>query len=549
MNQRCRSVVRFAPVLASTLLLASACGSSGDQQVAVGAGAGPAHEQVAHSPENVAAAPANAAATGSAGATAPQAPKASVPDAPGAAPAAAPADVPVNDPADKRPFTTRKAEALAQAEARARAATVEAVAQAAEDREAYESSGGATDVGVTKSGIKLGSINMHSMPLGNVLVTPQVRGNLATLTSINDRGGILGRRLSLVDCDDGQGEVARAKACIKKLVGQDKIFSLITGYDWATASIHEDLDQYKLPYIGSWAYSQTEWQDPYMFPTHMSMVHEATANANWVRNTIRPKTYGLICLTSPEMQLACGQAQKVLDAAGLTMVKKLDVGISVTSMSAQILAMRVANPDHVLHYVINPATMAKFMLEATQQGYYPPMGISGNHLAAEVLGSLFGKHPEGRYWTNTTYKLWGSEFMATMSKYARGNKGTNHHIVQAGYVGHQDSRRGREAGRSEPDPRPPRRRRWPTGRSGSPTSRWTRSSPTCRPSASATIGTQRWARAANSCTSTRPRTRSRTRTAPRPASSRTRSSSSSIRIDSGSAANARGVAVRLELAA
>jgi hypothetical protein len=78
--------------------------------------------------------------------------------------------------------------------------------------------------------------------------------------------------------------------------------------------------------------------------------------------------------------------------------------------------------------------MAKFMVEAAQQQYYPPKGISGNHLAAEVLGSLFGQWPTGRYWTNTTYKLWGPEFMATMNKYARGNRGTNHHIVQAGYV-------------------------------------------------------------------------------------------------------------------
>jgi hypothetical protein len=79
--------------------------------------------------------------------------------------------------------------------------------------------------------------------------------------------------------------------------------------------------------------------------------------------------------------------------------------------------------------------MAKFMVESQQQGYYPPKGISGNHLAGEVLGSLFGKWPATRYWTNTTYKLWGAEFMATMNKYARANRGGNHHIVQSGYVG------------------------------------------------------------------------------------------------------------------
>jgi hypothetical protein len=245
---------------------------------------------------------------------------------------------------------------------------------------------------------------------------------------------VLGRRILITDCDDGPGEVARAKACIKKLVGQDKIFSMITGVDWATASIHDDLKQYHLPYVGAWAYSQTEWQDPFMFPTHMSMIHEAMSGAHWAANVVKPQTYGLICLTSPEMQLACNEVSKIMDASGSKLVKRADVSISETSMSSYVLAMRAANPEHIIHYVINPSTMAKFMVEAAQQGYYPPKGISGNHLAAEVLGSIFGKWPTGRYWTNTTYKLWGPEFMATMQKYARGNRGTNHHIVQAGYM-------------------------------------------------------------------------------------------------------------------
>ncbi|MGQ0623864.1 MAG: ABC transporter substrate-binding protein [Sporichthyaceae bacterium] len=312
---------------------------------------------------------------------------------------------------------------------------IDTPAQVAENAKIAEAAGGATDIGVTKDSIKLGSVSMHGIALGNLLVQPLVKGVSATLASINDRGGVLGRRLSIVDCDDGPGEVSRSKACIKKLAGQDKVFALIGYSSWASASVHDDLKQNNLPAVGTWAYSQTEWQDKYMFPTHMSMIHEAMAGAHWVKNVIKPKTYGMVCLTSPEMQLSCNQVQRVLDASGAELVKKMDVGIAETSLSAQVLSMRAANPDHIVHYVINPATMVKFMVEASQQGYYPPQGISGNHLAAEVLGSLFGKHPVGRYWTNTTYKLWGSEYMAVMNKYARGNKGLNHHIVQASYTG------------------------------------------------------------------------------------------------------------------
>ncbi|HZE67692.1 MAG TPA: ABC transporter substrate-binding protein [Sporichthyaceae bacterium] len=304
-----------------------------------------------------------------------------------------------------------------------------------QDTDRFEATKGATDVGVTRTNIKLGSINMHGMALANVVTEPVVRGTMAAAAAVNDRGGVLGRTLQIIDCDDGPGEVSRAKSCLKKLVGQDKIFSLISSIDWASASLHDDLHQYKLPYVGSWAYSQTEWQGSYMFPTHMSMIHEAMAGAHWVANVIKPKTYGLLCLTSPEMQLACNQVQQILQPTGAKMVKKVDVAISETSMAPQVLAFRAANPEHIIHYTINSATLVKFMVEAAQQGYYPPKGVSGNHMAAEALGSFIGDWPAGRYWTNTTYKLWGAQFMATMQRYARGNVGFTHHIVQAAYVG------------------------------------------------------------------------------------------------------------------
>lgn len=294
---------------------------------------------------------------------------------------------------------------------------------------------GASDRGVTADQIRLGTINMHSMPLARIAITPLVQGILGTASAINDRGGVLGRRLQIVDCDSGAGDVARSKNCVAKLVDQDRIFSLVTGADWGSASIHDDVRRRRLPYVGVWAYSQTEWQDPWMFPTHMSMLHEAMAGGRWVRDVIKPKTYGLLCLNSPEMQRACSEVARILDAAGSRMVKKIDLNVSDVSMSSYVLAMRAAAPEHVVHYVMNPAMMAKFIVESAQQGYWPPQGISGNHLAAELLGSILGPFPEGRYWTNTTYRLWGPEFVATMNRYARGSAGRLHHLIQVAHTG------------------------------------------------------------------------------------------------------------------
>ncbi len=436
--------LKALPIVASAALVLAACGGGDDDPATAAQEAVPAAEAAPSTTD--AAAPAQAAETPAEKAAPGTKAKPAIKGAETSTKAAAPktAAVPAAKPATKAKGTAIAPAAPAKGSgAQARGTSTaditeikgrESAAEVAANQKSYESANGATDRGVTKDMIRLGSINMHGMALGNIITQPQVRANQAAATAINDRGGVLGRRLQIVDCDDGPGEVSRAKACIKKLVVQDKIFSLTTGLDWATASIHDDLKQYKLPYIGAWAYSQTEWQDPYMFPTHMSMIHEAMSNAQWAKNVIKPKTYGLICLTSPEMQLACNEVRKIMDASGSKLAKKADVSISETSMSSHVLSMRAADPEHIIHYVINPATMAKFMVEAAQQNYYPSKGISGNHLAAEVLGSLFGKHPAGRYWTNTTYRMWGAEYMATMTKYARANRGLNNHISQAGYV-------------------------------------------------------------------------------------------------------------------
>jgi len=333
-----RRVTKVVPLVASVALLVTACGSSDDDQATA-----------AQQPEAVVAAPAPEAEA---------APAAEAPDA--EAPAAKVAEVVKEVKTAKVAPRTEKAKTAAVTPSKGAGAKKaaaaetdvkgdESAAEQAANQKIYDEKAGATDTGITKDGIKLGSINMHGMALGNLVTQPMVRGNLASASAINDRGGVLGRRLSIVDCDDGPGEVSRAKACIKKLAVQDKIFSLVSGVDWATASIHDDLKQFKLPYIGAWAYSQTEWQDPYMFPSHMSMIHEAMAGANWVKNVIKPKTFGLICLTSPEMQLACKEVQKVLEASGAKLVKKADVSISETSMSSHVLAMRAANPDHIVH--------------------------------------------------------------------------------------------------------------------------------------------------------------------------------------------------------
>jgi branched-chain amino acid transport system substrate-binding protein len=83
----------------------------------------------------------------------------------------------------------------------------------------------ASDVGVTPTSIKIGNITAGSGVLGDTFL-PALRGLQAWVAATNARGGINGRRIELVACDDREDRT-RSLACAKRLVEQEKVFALL----------------------------------------------------------------------------------------------------------------------------------------------------------------------------------------------------------------------------------------------------------------------------------------------------------------------------------
>ncbi len=295
--------------------------------------------------------------------------------------------------------------------------------------------GGATDVGVTADSIRFGSISGNNTPLGNLISQPVTTAVFATMRAVNDAGGVFGRKMVISDCDDS-GDVTRFRACYRKLIDEAKIFSFITSVTWGTGEVHGDLARDKIPWIGSWGFYTSEWKDPWMFPVHLSTVTEARATAGWVRDVLKPKSVGILYLNTPEQQLAKAALRQVLDPAGIKVVREIPQEIDTPDESSNVFSMRAASPDHIIHFSW-PPPMIKFIVDSAQQGYWPPMGISGNHLIGEQIGRLVGEWPKKGMYSITSYKLWGSgdEYQAIMDKYAPQMKKLHHHQTQEGYVG------------------------------------------------------------------------------------------------------------------
>src|SRR5439155_19944784 len=98
----------------------------------------------------------------------------------------------------------------------------------------------ASDKGVPADTIRIGTINMTSATrsLGPAIAGVQEQNLDAAVKYVNRNGGVAGRHLQLVTCDDG-GDIARGRACYEKLKGN--VFALVPSVTWITDVIHDRL--------------------------------------------------------------------------------------------------------------------------------------------------------------------------------------------------------------------------------------------------------------------------------------------------------------------
>ena len=85
----------------------------------------------------------------------------------------------------------------------------------------------ASDVGVTADSITIGLIVSKTSPLGAETFSAPMYGAQAYVQSLNARGGINGRTVRLIVCDDASTGAGNRR-CVRKLIDDDKVFALVS---------------------------------------------------------------------------------------------------------------------------------------------------------------------------------------------------------------------------------------------------------------------------------------------------------------------------------
>ncbi|MBI2736081.1 MAG: ABC transporter substrate-binding protein [Rhodospirillales bacterium] len=122
------------------------------------------------------------------------------------------------------------------------------------------------DNGATDKEIKIGHTNPYSGPASSYGVIGKAIE--AYWKSVNDRGGVNGRRINFITLDDGYNP-SKTVECVRQLVEQDKVLCTFNTLGTPTnTAIHKYMNQKKVPMLFV-ATGASKWGKPKEFPWTM----------------------------------------------------------------------------------------------------------------------------------------------------------------------------------------------------------------------------------------------------------------------------------------
>lgn len=155
--------------------------------------------------------------------------------------------------------------------------------------------GGATDVGVTGTSIKLGATVVDS-GIGASFLRDARFGMLAVKNRVNRAGGICGRQLDLVLVDD-EWSYQRGGEFIRNLVEQERVFALAvvpSSEGLKNVSDAGYLRKQRIPVIGSDGMLIHQYLDPYIWPVAASTMSTMHVLAKHARDVFKARDYGIV---------------------------------------------------------------------------------------------------------------------------------------------------------------------------------------------------------------------------------------------------------------
>ena len=297
--------------------------------------------------------------------------------------------------------------------------------------------------GVTDTEIKLGQTFAYSGPASAYSVIPATQ--IAYFKMINAKGGINGRKISLISLDDGYSPPKTVEQT-RKLVEQDEVSAIFSPLGAPTGlAVRKYLNAKKIPqlFVGS---GLTLWGDftsaPYSMGFQPSYQSETAVYGKYV---VRNKPNAKIAIFTQNDDAGRDYAsgfKKALGAMTSQIVSEATYEPSDASIDSQIVKLAASGADVLfMHAIPKQASQAikkiyeigwkpTFFLAATSTSVSSVLKPAGLEASTGIISAYFLKDPTDLQWAKDKGYLEWLDFMNT--SYPDGNKSDQ--LVVYGYT-------------------------------------------------------------------------------------------------------------------
>lgn len=250
--------------------------------------------------------------------------------------------------------------------------------------------------GVSKDTIKLGSF----LPLQSGLAagaTQMKDGTEAYFKYINDQGGVNGRKIEWIVENDSYNP-QQTVAVVKKLVDRDEVFAIVSTIGTVTnLAVLPFLAQRGVPVINPAGghLSLNKPKDKNVFGILPLSSEIGESMADYAVNKLGAKKVAIFFQNDQFGKDQRDGAVEYLKKKGMAPAGEASYVPADVDVSAQVIALRQANPDVVLLGVI-PKHGSLFLKEAQKLGWKPKF-VAHNTMADPVVTDLAGDALEGVY--------------------------------------------------------------------------------------------------------------------------------------------------------
>ena len=297
--------------------------------------------------------------------------------------------------------------------------------------------------GVTDTEIKIGQTTAYSGPAsayGNLLSKAQV----AYVRMINERGGINGRKITLISLDDGYSPPKTVEQT-RRLVEQDHVLGIFDSLGTApNAAIQEYLNEQHVPHFAISGASR--FNDPARYPWTMGVIAsyetEGRIYAKYILQNIKDAKIAVLYQNDDlGKDYLKGMQNGLGDRAQSMIVKAVSYELTDPTIDSQMIALK-ASGANVFFHASSPKFAAQAIRKAFELDWRPTyfLSLTGNSIPAAlapagteksigIISASPNKDPSDPMWANDKGM---QDYLAFMKTYIP-DKDPSDLLISGGY--------------------------------------------------------------------------------------------------------------------